>query len=293
MKKSTTVLITGAGGQLGLSLKKESPQYRHFDFHFYESAELDITDANAFRKTCEQVKPDVIVNCAAYTAVDLAETEVEKASAINNAALGPIAQTCGELDILLVHISSDYVYHSIFGRPIKESDVTSPKGIYAVSKREGEKKIVSAGCSYLIIRTSWVFSEFGNNFVKTMLRLFKEKESLNIVEDQIGSPTYAVDLANLILAIIPPTLKNKDLQGIYNFSNLGQTSWFAFAKEMANRLSSPIEINPIPSKNYPTPASRPPWSVMSKEKIQSSFGVKITTWEDSLSKCLVELFNKK
>ena len=277
------VLVTGANGQLGRSLQKIKDNYPDLDFLFTDIEELDITNNAEVMVFFDRHKPDYCVNTAAYTNVDKAETDWKLNFKVN--AKGPqnLAIACKKNNTTLIHISSDYVYNNDSDEIMTESHRTIPEGEYAKSKLEGERKIIDAVRNYYILRTSWLYSEFGNNFVKTILRLCTERNSLNVVNDQIGSPTYATDLAEVIITILKA--KNKTY-GIYNFSNEGYISWFDFAKKIVEIKKLECEINPIPTEQFPTPAPRPENSRMSKKKIIDNFGVELKNWKYSLRKCL-------
>lgn len=278
------VLVTGSNGQLGYSLQFIAKSYPNIDFKFCNSSTLDITDLEKVKQIFQEYKPDFCINTAAYTAVDKAESEPEKAFAINATGAKNLAQVCKEFNTTLIHISTDFVFDGTALKPYSERDRTNPKSVYGQTKREGEKAIQNILQKHIIIRTSWVYSQFGNNFLKTMLRLGSEKDTLSVVNDQIGTPTNAVDLADVILQIIvsisqqPSTIHF----GIYNFSNLGQCSWFDFAKKIFEIHNINIDLKPILTINYPTPAERPKYSVLDKSKIINTFGIEIKSWGDSL-----------
>ena len=283
MKK---VLVSGSSGQLGSELSYLNNYHNSLHFDFKSSTELDLGDEESIKNNLQNSDYDYFVNAGAYTAVDKAESDTSSAYAINGMALYHI---CNYLpsSCKLIHISTDYVYHHDPKRPLLESDTTKPQSVYAKSKKQGEDFILSSTVTGMIIRTSWVYSSFGKNFVKTMLRLGKEKEELTIVSDQIGTPTYARNLAELIIDII-----NQDnIQGreIYNYSNIGQTNWADFAREIFSQKKINCTVKETTTKAYNAPAPRPLWSVMSKEKIARALGIKIPEWKESLSKCLDEL----
>ena len=276
------ILITGAEGQLGRSFQKISQNHSEHNFLYTDLPETDITNKKALNTLVKKHTIDVIINCAAYTAVDKAETEKELAYHIN--AYGPkiLAEVAKENNLKLVHISTDYVFDGTSTSPIKESYPTNPKGAYGQSKLEGELEIASAACDAVIIRTAWLYSEFGNNFVKTMLRLGKEKDTLSVVYDQVGTPTYATDLALAVMQIIDTGFNGYHL---YHYSNEGVLSWYDFAHEIFALTGVKVRVNPIESDQYPTPAKRPAYSVLSKEKIKSN-GIKVPYWKESLAQCL-------
>jgi dTDP-4-dehydrorhamnose reductase len=311
------VLVTGANGQLGQSLQFVSENYPDINFKFCDSKTLDITNLENVKQVFEHYKPKFCINTAAYTAVDKAESEPEKAFAINVTGAKNLAEVCKEFDTTLVHVSTDFVFDGNFGnlspraqsRGYLETDQTNPKSVYGQTKLDGEKVIQSILEKHIIIRTSWVYSQFGNNFLKTMLRLGSERETLSVVNDQIGTPTNAVDLAYAILKVISlrlevgspkieneifsQTISNSQLPtsnfGIFNFSNLGQCSWFVFAKKIFEIHNIHIDLKPIPTASYPTPAERPKYSVLDKSKIIETFGIEIKTWEESLKTVIFSL----
>ena len=279
------ILVTGANGQLGSEIDALSGEYPDLDFYFADRSLLDITSAEEINRFLDQHPFQYLINGAAYTAVDKAETEPDMARKIN--AEGPrlLAKACEQRGIALVHYSTDYVYHTEHNQAFKEDDFTAPKGVYAQTKLEGDQAILENTDNGMIIRTSWVYSSFGHNFVKTMLRLGKERDQLNIVFDQIGSPTYARDLARASLDIIQKTKKEK-IQGIYHYSNEGVCSWYDFALAIFDIAGIECEVRPIESKDYPTPSERPPFSVLNKGKIKADFGLLIPHWRESLGACL-------
>ena len=273
------VLVTGASGQLGQALQSISRNYTDIDFHFFNSTALNITDLEQCKTVFNTIKPDFCINAAAYTAVDKAESEPEKARLINVVGPRNLAQVCKENDTVLIHISTDFIFDGTATKPYTEDDIPNPSGVYGQTKLDGEKAIQNILEKYFIIRTSWVYSEFGNNFMKTMLRLGSERDVLSVVNDQIGTPTNAVDLARVLLEIIKSDKKDF---GIYNFSNEGQCSWYDFAKKIFEINKIEIDLQPIPTLAYPTPAKRPAFSVLDKSKIKKVFGVEILEWEVSL-----------
>lgn len=284
------VLVTGAKGQLANEIKVLSAHSPSFQFFFTTKEQLPIEDKKALALFFNQNKIDACINCAAYTAVDKAESEPQKAFLINADAVGNLAMITKERNAKLIHISTDYVYDGNEKSPLKEDDKTAPVNVYGESKLEGEKLALVENPDCIIIRTSWVYSSFGNNFVKTMLRLFAEREEINVVEDQIGSPTYAADLAEVILQFLQPT--NRDSRGIFNYSNAGVTSWFEFAMAIKEFTGSNCRINPVATSAYKTAAQRPLYSVMDTGKIKNQLGVSIPFWKDSLKKCL-EVLSKQ
>mgnify|MGYP001286694876 CR=1 FL=1 len=276
------ILITGAEGQLGRSFQKISQYNVKHNFLFTDLPETDITDKKTLNTLVKKHTVDAIINCAAYTAVDKAETEKELAYHINTNGPKVLAEVSKENDLKLFHISTDYVFDGTSTAPIKESYPTNPKGVYGQSKLEGEMAIASSGCDAVIIRTAWLYSEFGNNFVKTMLRLGKERDILSVVYDQVGTPTYATDLALAVMQILENGFKGYNM---YHYSNEGVLSWYDFAYEIFALSGVKVHVNPIESDQYPTPAKRPAYSVLSKEKIKS-IGIKVPYWKESLAQCL-------
>lgn len=273
------VLVTGANGQLGQSLQFIAPNFPELQFFFCASSELDITNLENCESIFSKINPDYCINAAAYTAVDKAENEPEKANLINVIGAKNLAEVCKKHNAILLHISTDFVFDGDKNSPYNETDITNPTGIYGQTKLDGEKAIQSVFEKYYIIRTSWVYSQFGNNFMKTMLRLASERDSISVVNDQIGTPTNAVDLANSLVKII---ISNKNAFGVYNFSNEGQCSWYDFAQKIFEINNVNIDLKPIPTTNFPTPAKRPAYSVLDKRKMKDTFGIEIKNWEDSL-----------
>lgn len=276
------VLVTGASGQLGQSLQFIASQYSEMQFIFASSQDLDITDEGRVFSFFDKNKINFCINAAAYTAVDKAESDQEKAYLVNVTGPKNLAIACKKNNTTLIHISTDFVFDGTANTPYLESDLTNPIGVYGQTKLDGEKEVASNCSEYFIIRTSWVYSQFGNNFMKTMLRLSQDRKELNVVSDQIGTPTNAVDLAKAILEIISNT-KQVANYGIYNFSNEGQCSWYDFAKEIFKINNVNINVNPIPTEAYPTPAKRPKYSVLDKSKIKSTFGIIIKNWQEALA----------
>jgi dTDP-4-dehydrorhamnose reductase len=279
-----TILITGANGQLGNEIRTIAPQYTDYKFIFTDVAELDICDKNALINFFQNTKIDWVVNCAAYTAVAKAEQEIETAFLINAVAVQNLAEVTAQFGSKIIHISTDYVFNGKQYLPYTEEMTICPTSIYGKSKAEGELALIKANKEYIIIRTSWLYSSFGNNFVKTMLKLGREKEMLTVIFDQIGTPTYAADLAEAILQII---ISNTFATGIYHYSNEGVCSWYDFAKSIF-KLSNitTCTITPIEAKDFYDQTPRPFYSVLNKSKIKNTFGIHIPHWEDSLAKCL-------
>lgn len=282
----TTILVTGANGQLGSELRQLSLKYPTYNFLFTSKEELAIENTDSLHKFFEKQQINYCINCAAYTAVDKAETETEKAFLINADAAGFLASTCSDHQTKLIHISTDYVYDGTSKQALKEEDAVAPLNVYGWSKLKGEELVLNHNSSALIIRTSWVYSVYGNNFVKTMLRLFKEKESISVVNDQYGCPTYAADLAQIIMHFIEGMENNNQYNGIVNYSNSGVTTWFDFAMAIKEFVNSSCNIFPVPASQYPTPAKRPQYSVLDTSKIKKMLNIDIPSWKESLHKCL-------
>ncbi len=289
------VLVTGANGQLGQAIQSISKKHPEVAFVFCDSSILDITNLININQVFNQVKPNYCINTAAYTAVDKAEIEIEKAYLINVIGAKNLAEACKENSTILLHVSTDFVFDgnttSILEKNgYTEEDIPNPTGVYGQTKLEGEKAIQEIFDNYFIIRTSWVYSKFANNFMKTMLRLGSERDRLSVVNDQIGTPTNAVDLAEALIKIILYTEYSRNVSfsdsnfGIYNFSNEGQCSWYDFANKIFEENNITIDLKPIPTTSYPTPAKRPAFSVLDKTKIKRVFGLQINKWEDSLQK---------
>lgn len=277
------VLVTGANGQLGQSLQFIAGNYPEIDFVFYDSKMLDITQKERICHIFNKVKPDFCINTAAYTAVDKAESEPEKAFEINVIGARNLAEVCLDCKTKLIHVSTDFVFDGAKKTSYTEDDRTNPKSVYGQTKLDGEKAVQAILKDYFIIRTSWVYSQFANNFMKTMLRLGAERDQLSVVDDQIGTPTNAVDLAEALIKILK---SDKKAFGIYHFSNEGVTSWYDFAKKIFEINKVTIDLQPIPTTQFPTPAERPKFSVLDKTKIKSVFGIAIKTWEESLNKTI-------
>jgi len=277
------VLVTGADGQLGSCINDRVDQYSNLNFAFHDAKTLDITNDNAVKEFVSDNDINLIINCAAYTAVDKAESEVDLAYQVNEKGVTILANAALKNNGKIIHFSTDYVFNGKSETPYLPNSPIDPQGIYGKSKAAGEQALLNSKCEGIIIRTSWVYSEYGNNFYKTMNRLGAEKDSLNVVNDQIGCPTYAGDLASIALQIANGDLfKNNE---IYHYCNSGKISWYDFAKEIMHVAEHNCKINPIPSSEYPTPAKRPPFSLMNTEKIAKEYGISIPWWKDSLVKC--------
>lgn len=280
------VLVTGANGQLGNEMRLMA-QNSSYHYIFTDVEELDITDFNAILQTVKEKEIQIIVNCAAYTNVDKAENDFDIANALNNIAVGRLANVAKAQNATLIHISTDYVFNGNNHIPYTEDDITDPIGVYGKTKLAGEETIKKVGCNYIILRTAWLYSKWGNNFVKTMQKLTLEKDSLSVIFDQICSPTYAKDLAHAISLIIERNMLNQ--QGIYHYSNEGVCSWFDFAKEICELSGHNCNITPIHSQEYPSKVTRPHYSVLDKTKFKETFGIPVPYWKDSLKKCINEL----
>lgn len=282
------ILITGTNGQLGNEMRQlgATSNNRYF---FTDVAELDITDAGAVHRMVCDEQIDVIVNCAAYTNVDKAEDDAATADLLNHRAAGNLAAAAKESGATLIHISTDYVFQGDGNTPCREEEPTDPLGVYGKTKLAGEAAVQESGCKYLIFRTAWLYSEYGNNFVKTMQRLTAERDRLTVVFDQVGTPTYAADLAAVLFGIIEEE-KFAGNEGIYHFSNEGVCSWYDFAHEIAAIAGNTgCDIQPCHSAEYPSKTKRPAFSVLDKSKVKSTFGITIPHWRDSLIRCLERL----
>ncbi len=280
------ILVTGSNGQLGSSLSSLKNKFSDYSFLFTDIKDLDLTNFSEVEKYIAINNIDVIINCAAYTNVDKAEDEFRIADEINNLAVKNLAKLAKKFKLKLIHISTDYVFDGNSLKPYKETDKPNPQSIYGLTKMNGEEAIMKINPSdSLIIRTSWLYSEYGHNFVKTILKLSEGKEKISVVSDQIGSPTYANDLAQAILQLIP-LLINKNVQ-LFHYANKGTCSWFQFAEEIINLSTRKCIIEPIPSEEFITKANRPKFSLMNTEKIEGTYQLVIPYWKDSLKKCLL------
>jgi dTDP-4-dehydrorhamnose reductase len=286
--KLITILVTGADGQLGNELRLLNLQFPYCQFLFATREQMDITIADDIKKYFDGHSIEFCVNCAAYTAVDKAETEEEAAFSLNTAGVATLAKVCCENNTQLIHISTDYVFDGTATKPYTETDPTNPVSAYGRSKLKGEAEAVAHCPSTIIIRTAWLYSSFKNNFVKTMLRMMKERDSLNVVSDQFGCPTYAADLAMAIMQIINSG-KSLENPGIYHYSNAGITNWYEFALEIKKLSGSNCMVNAISTAGYPTAAKRPAWSVLDTTKIKETFNIDIPDWKSSLAKCMALL----
>lgn len=288
------ILVTGANGQLGTEMRNVSVGSEHHfiftdvnDLPGVDTVKLDITDLSAVSAIVCENNINVIVNCAAYTNVDRAEDDFNTANLLNNTAAGNLAIAAKEAGAALIHISTDYVFMGDGCVPYTEDKPTNPLGIYGKTKLAGEKSIEASGCKYIIIRTAWLYSPYGRNFVKTMKQFTTDKDSLKVVFDQVGSPTYAGDLAKAIYHIIETNQLDK--QGIYHFSNEGVISWYDFTKEICELCGNTCDIQPCHSNEFPSKVQRPHYSVLDKTKIKATFGIQVPYWKDSLKKCIAAL----
>ncbi|WP_442267258.1 dTDP-4-dehydrorhamnose reductase [Tenacibaculum sp. ZS6-P6] len=277
------ILVTGSNGQLGSELRDLEKEFNNFEFVFVNRSLMPLNDSYSVLKVLSKEKPNYIINAAAYTAVDKAEDEKEIAFLINDKAVDTISKWCALNKSRLIHISTDYVFDGTSSLPVKEDDITNPINTYGASKLAGEKKVIQNCNEYMIFRTSWVYSRYGNNFVKTMCKLMESRDEISVVSDQIGSSTYAKDLAEIILQIIA---FKKWKSGIYNYSNEGQISWYDFAVEIQKIMKFDCKVNKILTKDFPAKAKRPSFSLLNKNKIKETFDIEIPNWGDSLRKML-------
>ncbi len=278
-----SILVTGSNGQLGSELQKISKNYPQFDFVFADRVMMPLEDEAAINSFLDKTVPDIIISAGAYTAVDKAESEKELANKVNNLALDTISTWCAKNNSKLIHISTDYVFDGSSNTPIEESAATAPINWYGETKLKGEKAIQQNLPEAIIIRTAWVYSEYGNNFVKTMIRLMTERDSLNVVNDQIGSPTYALDLAKAIMNI---AITEKWQGGIYHYSNEGEISWFEFATAIRDLSNLECNVEAVSSSQFPTVAKRPSYSLLNTSKIIKTYNLNIPFWKKSLEECL-------
>jgi len=288
----TTILVTGANGQLGQSLHKISSSYPEYQFTFVQRNELDLSQAQSIAAYFQSHRFDYIINCAAYTAVDKAEEENELAEQINYLAVKQLAEIAKAQQTALVHISTDYVFDGTQYRPYVENDTVSPQSVYGASKLKGEQALQAISPKGCIIRTSWVYSEFGKNFLKTMRMLGEQRDALNVIFDQVGTPTYATDLAKAIMQIVSTDSASNSLEKsleTYHFSNEGVCSWYDFSNAIFSLSDINCALSPIETKDYPTPAKRPHYSVLNKAKIKQDYALNIPYWRDSVQECLSAL----
>jgi dTDP-4-dehydrorhamnose reductase len=283
MKK---IVVSGANGQLGSELRELSVYYPNYEWFFADRTQLSLDNLVGLEAQLQLLKPDILFNCAAYTAVDKAEKEQDLANTINHLAVAALAKYAHANDVSFIHVSTDYVFDGSQDKPLLEDEPTAPINVYGHTKLAGEKAAMYHNPDTIIIRTSWVYSEFGNNFVKTMMRLMAESEQISVVDDQFGSPTYAADLADVMMKVVEfPTWK----PGVYHYSNEGRVSWFEFAKAIQLIGGFECQINGIATLNYPTPAARPSFSLLNKSKIKSTFNIEIPNYVTSLQKCMSKL----
>ena len=287
------ILLTGADGQLGTSLRKISPDFPEHEFLFTDVSDLDVCSPRDTEKVFSQFRPECIINCASYNAVDKAEDDPEAANSINTEAAGLLARQAREWQSGLIHLSTDYIFDGRKGQPYNEQDEPNPRSNYAMSKWLGEKAVAAAGPSAAIIRTSWLYSEYGHNFVKTIRRLGAERDEISVVDDQFGSPTYAGDLALAIMKILPHV---RDFGGIrtYHYSNEGATHWAGFAEAILEYSSLDCSVKHVSTAEYGlSKAERPAYSLLDKSLVKKDFGLDIPTWQDSLEICIKNLENNK
>lgn len=277
------IAVTGASGQLGQALQYISKEYPEISFVFWNSQQANVCSEESLRAAFLLKQPDYCINAAAYTAVDKAESEPEKAHLVNVIGARNLAKVCLEFNTKLIHISTDFVFDGTHIKPYLETDETKPLGVYGQTKLDGERQIQEILEEHIIIRTSWVYSKFANNFMKTMLRLASERSELSVVNDQIGTPTYAVDLARVVVQI---AASEQPDYGVYHFSNEGQTSWYGFARQIFDLSGSGVQLTGIPTSAYPTPAKRPAYSVLNKSRIKSVFGLSIRDWKSALAEAI-------
>lgn len=278
MKK---IVVTGASGQLGSELKVLSENYAQYEWFFADRTQVSLDNLAVLKDQLEGIRPNIILNCGAYTAVDKAESEPELANVVNHLAVAVLASYAKEHGVKLLHISTDYVFDGTSSTALNEDAITNPINVYGATKRAGELAAIAINPDVVIIRTSWVYSRFGNNFVKTMQRLLHERDTLGVVNDQIGSPTYAADLAQAMIDIL---ISDKWIPGIYHYSNDGEISWYEFVLAIQEITGDGCEVSGIPSSSYPTPAARPAFSLLDKSKIKEVYGVAVPGYKESLKK---------
>lgn len=280
------ILVTGCNGQLGNELQQLASKYEDIQFHFTDKEELDITDRKEVYSFIERHAISVVINCAAFTAVDKAESEPELCDLLNHVAPGYLAEAVASIGGTMIHVSTDYVFDGTSCTPYREEDTPNPQTVYGRTKLAGEESVIRSCPGSMVIRTAWLYSTFGNNFVKTMIRLGKERDSLGVVFDQIGTPTYARDLAQTILTAVEKGI----VPGVYHFTNEGVCSWFDFTRAI-HRLEGidDCQVQPIHTEEYPVPAKRPHYSVLDKSKIRKTYGIDIRWWEDALKECIKNL----
>jgi len=279
----SNIVVFGASGQLGNCIKHVSEKRGIKNIYFLQRSEADILNPEALKNTFDKYSPSWCINCAAYTAVDKAEDDKENAEKVNKIGVEHIARLCAEKGIKLIHVSTDFVFKGDVARPLNERDITNPIGVYGQTKLDGEKAVQQITDNYFILRTGWLYSEYCNNFVKTMLRLGAERDELKIIADQVGTPTYAIDLASFILDVID---RDSEAYGIYHYSNEGVTSWYDFAKAVFDISGTEVKAIPVRTDEYVTKATRPAYSVLDKSKVKTTFEMEIPYWRDSLTKCI-------
>jgi dTDP-4-dehydrorhamnose reductase len=278
-----SILVTGSNGQLGTALHNISGRFAGFKFHFTDIDTLDMLDRPAVGEAVESLRIDAVINCAAYTAVDRAEDDADACMRVNRDAVRNIGEAAASAGARVIHVSTDYVFDGKNTRPYREDDATNPSSVYGKSKLAGEQALLSACPGAVIIRTAWLYSETGNNFVRTMLRLGAERDAVNVVADQRGAPTYAADLAGAIMTVVT---SGQFVPGIYHYSNEGICTWYDFAVKIFEHAGVKCRVHPVTTSEYPTRAARPAYSVLDKAKIRETWGVATPEWEDSLKKCL-------
>lgn len=280
------ILITGKNGQLGSELQDLSLQFPQHEMIFVDREEMDLSNANQIIEVLDRIKPEIIVNAGAYTAVDKAETEQELCNAVNHLAVKTIGEWASKNKAKVIHISTDYVFEGTSETPLKEEDITNPINVYGLTKLQGEEALKTSSVEYVIIRTAWVYSTYGANFVKTMMRLMNERDEIGVVSDQIGTPTYANDLAQVIMNIIEAS---NFIQGIYHYSNEGKISWYDFAMAIKELKGFKCKVNAISSNAFPTPAKRPNFSLLDKTKIKETYKIEVPNWLTSLEEMIAKL----
>ncbi|GHU95666.1 NAD(P)-dependent oxidoreductase [Bacteroidia bacterium] len=287
MKSEAKILVTGANGQLGNELRALAAQHSAMQFVFTDLPQVDITNAQQISEEVMQICPQVVINCAAYTAVDKAESDPAAAALINAAAVQHLAAACAAVDAYLIHISTDYVFDGLAHTPYREEDATHPQTVYGITKLQGEKEALKYAKS-IVVRTAWLYSSWGNNFVKTMLRLGSSQPCVRVVADQVGTPTYAADLAAALLQIVCRITAQPAnfVGGVFHYTNAGVCSWYDFAVDIMQRAHLACTVQAIATKDFPTPAKRPAYSVLHKQKIVQCYGVSVPHWQASLEKCL-------
>lgn len=287
--KKPIILVTGSDGQLGSEIQRLSKQFALYDFLFIDKKDVDLTNPSAFTSYAHNFQIKYLINCAAYTTVDVAEKEQEIAAIVNESVPQMLAGYCKENDIRMIHVSTDYVFDGNGNKPLPEEALPNPLSVYGLTKLNGEKRVLEILPDSYVIRTAWVYSVYGKNFLKTMLTLGKQRPELNVVYDQVGSPTCAADLAMAMVSMIGSIEEGIDVPGVYHYSNEGVISWYDFAVEIVKQAKLNCKINPILSHEYPTAAKRPAFSVLNKSKIKRTFNLNIPHWADSLEKTIKEL----